>query len=132
MPVSGATRWLSPEKALVQLSLRYKTNDQLWFSVFHEAAHVLKHRRTLVFIEDGDSDSEEEREANRFAADILVPPADYEALVARGPLSDAAVAAFAAQLGVAPGIVVGRLQHDRHLPFSHGNRLKQRLRWACV
>ncbi|MFN8491179.1 MAG: hypothetical protein U0350_26520 [Caldilineaceae bacterium] len=29
--VCGATRWLTPNKALLQLSLRYKTNDHLWF-----------------------------------------------------------------------------------------------------
>jgi hypothetical protein len=34
---------LSPGKALIQLSLRYKTNDHLWFSLFHEAGHVLLH-----------------------------------------------------------------------------------------
>jgi HTH-type transcriptional regulator / antitoxin HigA len=28
--VCGATRWLNPNKALIQLSLRYKTNDHLW------------------------------------------------------------------------------------------------------
>ena len=36
-PVSGAVRWLTPDTALLMLSLRYKTNDQLWFSFFHEA-----------------------------------------------------------------------------------------------
>ncbi len=39
----GCARWLAKDKALIALSLRYKTNDHLWFSFFHEAAHVLKH-----------------------------------------------------------------------------------------
>ena len=30
------------------------------------------------------------------------------------------------RLGVASGIVVGRLQHDKRWPFNHGNELKQR------
>ena len=34
--VSGATRWLTPHKAMMQLNLRYKTDDQLWFTFFHE------------------------------------------------------------------------------------------------
>jgi len=42
-PISGATRWLSDQKALVQLSLRYKSDDQPSFSLFHEAAHVPRH-----------------------------------------------------------------------------------------
>lgn len=30
--VSGATRWLNKDKALIQLSARYKSNDHLWFT----------------------------------------------------------------------------------------------------
>jgi len=40
VPVYGASCWLNPEKALVQLSLRGKTADILWFTIFHEIAHV--------------------------------------------------------------------------------------------
>jgi len=36
------------------------------------------------------------------------------------------VVAFANTLGIAPGIVVGRLQHESRWPFSRGNDLKQR------
>lgn len=129
--VSGATRWLGPEKALIQLSLRYKTDDHLWFSLFHEAAHVLMHSKKAVFIEDDRKDTEEEREANRFACDILVPRTAYEAFVENGHFAEHAITAFARQVGVAPGVVVGRLQHDGHIPFSHGNRIKLRLQWVA-
>ncbi len=33
------------------LSLRYKTNDQLWFSLFHEAGHILRHGKKKIFLE---------------------------------------------------------------------------------
>jgi HTH-type transcriptional regulator/antitoxin HigA len=132
VPVSGATRWLGHEKALIQLSLRYKTDDHLWFALFHEAAHVLRHSRKLVFIEDGRNDSAEERDANEFAANMLVPRSEYEALVARTPLSHGVITDFARRIGVAPGVVVGRLQHDGHVPFTHFNTLKKRLRWSNV
>jgi hypothetical protein len=46
----GATRWLNPNKALIQLSLRYKTNDHLWFAFFHEAGHILLHGKRNVFL----------------------------------------------------------------------------------
>jgi addiction module HigA family antidote len=129
-PISGVTRWLTPERALIQVSLRYKTDDQLWFSIFHEAAHVLKHPRKLVFIEDGDQESDEEREANAFAAATLIPGHALAGFGAEpGRVSLAAVREFARQVGVAPGIVVGRLQHDGVLPFTDGNALKRRLRW---
>ncbi|MHB1330034.1 MAG: ImmA/IrrE family metallo-endopeptidase [Gemmatimonadales bacterium] len=70
--VSGATRWVTAEKALIQLSLRYKTNDHLWFTFFHEAAHILLHGKRLIFIEsNGSSEAEEEAQANAWASDWL-------------------------------------------------------------
>jgi addiction module HigA family antidote len=127
--ISGATRWLTDEKALVQVSLRYKSDDQLFFSLFHEAAHVLLHRKSMAFLEGIGDDTPEEREADRFAANHLIPPRAYEALLS-GPLTFKAIATLADDLGIAPGIVVGRLQHDKHLPFNRGNELKRRLTWA--
>ena len=62
----------SPTKALVQLSVRHKRNDHLWFALFHELAHVLFHGKKEVFVEyklrhDGGR-MDEELEANNFAS----------------------------------------------------------------
>lgn len=127
----GATRWLTPEKALIQLSLRYKSNDQLWFSFFHEAGHILLHGKREVFLEDHSVPSNKEVEADRFASDKLIPPSDYMRLVSQGPpYTKLLICRFAKQVGIAPGIIVGRLQHDGKLPPSHCNDLKVRLAWA--
>jgi HTH-type transcriptional regulator / antitoxin HigA len=128
----GATRWLSPNKALIQLSLRYKTNDHLWFTFFHEAGHIVLHGKRDMFVElDGRAGpTEQESDANRFAGDFLIPPEHYDTLLASKPFSTASVNAFATAIGVAPGIVVGRLQHDRQLPFANLNSLKVRYHWA--
>lgn len=128
--LSGATRWLAPDKALVQLSLRYRTDDQLWFTFFHEGAHILLHGKEAR-IEEEDGASGEEEEASRFAADFLIPPKQYRAFTCahRRP-TKRAVASFAADLGIAPGIVVGRLQHDGFVPWGHLNGLKRKLTWA--
>jgi HTH-type transcriptional regulator / antitoxin HigA len=130
--VSGATRWLSPDKALIQLSLRYKANDHLWFSFFHEAGHILKHGKKEIFIEDSaiSMDQAKEDEANLFAADMLIPRQDYNRFIKKGCISKNDIHEFAFQLGIAPGIVVGRLQHDEHLPITHCNDLKMRFEWA--
>jgi HTH-type transcriptional regulator/antitoxin HigA len=126
----GVTRWLHSTKALVQLSLRGKTDDHLWFTFFHEAGHVLKHGKRAVFVEDGNEKAAardpREAEANAFACDLLIPPAEYERLCANGDFSVAAIRRFAGRIGVAPGIVAGRLQHERKVPFSRGNQLKRR------
>lgn len=126
----GATWWLSPQKAVIQLSLRYKCDDQLWFSFFHEAGHILLHGKQEVFIEDDSADSKE-READNFAAGLLVPEKEFRLFVQSGKFGKAAINDFANQIGIAPGIIVGRLQHQGHLPHSHCNGLKRRLEWAA-
>jgi hypothetical protein len=130
-PVSGATRWLSPHKALIQLSLRYKSDDQLWFSFFHEAGHILLHGKRLMFIEEADAKGEEERQADAFAAETLIPQHELRSFFTSTQRpSKAAIRSFAQRIGIAPGIVVGRLQHDRYLPFTFCNGLKQRYSWV--
>jgi HTH-type transcriptional regulator / antitoxin HigA len=129
--VSGATRWIAPTKAMIQLSLRYKTNDHLWFTFFHEAGHILLHGRRTIFLEAGKSVDDLERQADSFAADLLIPPADLRRFAERHDFSGRSICAFANKVGVAPGIVVGRLQHDGLLRHDQFNGLKQRLAWAA-
>ena len=129
----GATRWLRPDRALVQMSIRYRWDDIFWFSLFHELGHVLLHGRGAVFIEseDGDREDEPERDADRFASDHLIPPSAYEAFRPRPDYrTQAAVVEFAREQGIAPSIVVGRLQHEGHLPHSHLNNLRSRFEWV--
>ena len=117
--VFGATRWIG-DKAVIQLSMRYKSNDQLWFSFFHEAGHILKHGRKEVFIECKETGNEkEEDEADAFARDKLIPPARMKSFVNRKSYSRADILEFAEDIDIAPGIVLGRLQHDKILPFNH-------------
>jgi len=128
-PVSGAVRWLTPDTALLMLSLRYKTNDQLWFSFFHEAGHLLLHGKRLMYLEMEDQlADDDEREADAFARDFLIPPGKTMQLP---PMrSEVAVRQFAAQIGIAPGIVVGRMQKEGWLPWNYLNGLKERYTWV--
>ncbi len=128
-PVSGATQWLTPDKALLQLSWRFKSNDHFWFSFFHEAGHILKHGKKEKFVEDGGDQNAKEEEANRFAEDFLIPRERAEELAhLRGREQ---IVAFSRSIGVAPGIVLGRLQKmgviDHQCAYNH---LKERLQWS--
>ena len=127
--VSGATRWLTPHHGLIQLSIRYKTNDHLWFTFFHEAAHLLLHGKKLIFLDTGKNEGELELEANAWATNFLIPENAYREFLNAGTFNKAAIIEFAEQIGIAAGIVVGRLQHDRYLQFSHCNDLKVRFEW---
>ncbi len=127
-PATGATRWLAPDKALIMLSLRHKTNDHLWFAFFHEAAHILLHGKKMLFLEIKGEGNSREREADEFASNFLIPrqKADTLRFLAH---TGKAVKKFAEEIGVAPGIVVGRMQHEGYLPMSYLNKLKVRYVW---
>lgn len=127
---SGATRFLSADRALLLLSFRYLSDDHFWFTFFHEAAHLLLHGKDRLFLEGASTvSSEQEHEANRFAADLLIPPeirSELTTLEADGR----AVLRFARQIGVSPGIVVGQMQHFGIIKRSQLNSLKRRFHWT--
>ena len=127
--VSGATRWLTKDKALIQLSLKFKTTDQVWFTFFHEAGHILLHGKKQVFVEFGVNNStDEEREANEFARDHLISPVH----AARLPFlrNREQITTFAMSIGVERGIVLGRLQKEGFLYPSAFNDIKRHLDWV--
>ena len=142
--LSGAAWWLAPQKPIIQLSARHKTDDHLWFSLFHEAAHILLHGKKLqgkkqVFIDGvrgraANSESEEnqaEAEANEWAGDFLIPRAAWDKFASSFLGSTGEVKLLAEQQGIAPGIVVGRLQREGLLPWSSSlNGLKLKLAWT--
>lgn len=130
--VSGATRWLNKDRAIIQLSLRYRSDDHLWFTFFHEAGHILLHGKKEVFLKGGGNglDQEKEAEANSFAEQELIPRKAMSRFIREGDFSKAGICAFARSVGIAPGIVVGQLQHRQLLGMKYCNDLKQRFRWV--
>jgi HTH-type transcriptional regulator/antitoxin HigA len=131
--VSGATRWLSPHKALIQLSLRYKTDDHLWFTFFHEAGHILLHGKKEFFLEGANGlDESKEAEANEFAEYELIPRKAFSGFLDRKAYNKSAIVKFSKEVGIAPGIVVGQLQHKGLLARSFCNDLKQTFKWMTT
>ena len=133
--ISGAAWWVSARKAMIQLSARHLTDDHLWFSFFHEAAHLVLHSKKNVSIDairdkgQDDHITDADVEADTWAEDFLVPRSDWERFVASSPRAERAVRQFADRQGIAPGLVVGRLQYEGHLAWRKLNFLKTRLRW---
>jgi HTH-type transcriptional regulator / antitoxin HigA len=113
----------------VQLSVRYKWSDIFWFSLFHELGHILHHHRGVFLNPLAGEKSPQEREADNFATNELIPPAKYRSFLRSSDTrSTAAVVTFAKEVGVSPSIVVGRLQYDGHLPYSSLNDLRTRFK----
>ena len=138
---SGATRFVGNDKAVLQLSFRYLTDDHFWFTFYHEAGHLLLHgqkqsftatltggRRWILEGTEEPTRDEEERAANEFAADVLIPPnckSEFREL----SLDARSVLRFAQRIGVSPGVVVGQLQHQGRIRFDQMNTLKRRYKW---
>ncbi len=127
---SGATRFLSANQALLLLSFRYLSDDQFWFTLFHEAGHLVLHSMDAVFIDGkGLPNRTEEQQANDFATDVLVPR-EFRTTLNSLPLEKKAVRHFALSVGVSPGIIVGQLQHAGRVPHTKLNQLKVRFTWT--
>lgn len=127
---SGASWFLSPGRPLLMLSFRYLRDDHLWFTFFHEAAHLLIHGDRTLFLEgEGRETSKEEEEANAFAANTLIPP-EHHAEMLRLRMHTRSVVRFARKIGIAPGIVVGQLQYGKIIRYDQLNDLKRPYVWS--
>jgi len=125
--VSGATQWLTPSKALIQLSCRYKTDDQFWHTFFHECGHILLHGKREAFVDSSyvKETKRQENEANDFAANLLVPAHQLRTFLNTWRGAQREILGFAEKLGIAPGIVVGQLQHLGEIGYERFNQLKR-------
>ena len=130
---TGAARWLTDRKALIQMNIRGKWADIFWHSFFHEAGHLLKHRHQRRIVVDGkyeDPDmADMEAEADEFARDILIVPENWRDFCNSGDFGPVNVREFARAVGVDPGIVVGRLQKEGLVPYNRLTGLKRRYEW---
>lgn len=130
--ISGAIRRLPAGQAVVQLSLRHRRDDQFWFTFFHEAAHlILGHNAWIDAWSEGIETGGLEQEADDYARDLLIPPKAYAQFVKGAEITSQSIQDFAAAVGVAPGIVVGRLQKDQVIGLGRLNDLKRELGWQA-
>jgi len=127
---NGVARWLSAGKAMIQLSTRRRWTDIFWFSFYHEAKHVLDRDKKRTFVRRINDDPDAEAAADRFAAEWLIPPDEWAGFVASGAWSPVRVREFAELVGIHPGIVVGRLQHEMLVPHAKLNELRRRFVWS--
>ena len=132
---NGATRWLTDRKALIQMSIRNKWANIFWFTFFHEACHLLKHRTRRRFMIDGlDVDPDMtglEAEADQFSRDFLIAPDKWAGFCAGGRFTSRSIQDFARSVGIAPFVVVGRLQKEERVGYNQLSNLKRRYEWAA-
>jgi HTH-type transcriptional regulator/antitoxin HigA len=128
-PISGATRWFH-NKPMIQLSGRFKTNDHFWFTFFHEAAHIILHGKKDIFLENVKGaiiDHSKEEEANVFAEKILLTKYELKEIFNNPPFTDEVIQYFAKKFRTPAGVIVGRLQYLKLIPFSMGNNFRTKI-----
>lgn len=124
MKLDGAVFSLAGNRPVIVLSLRYPRLDHYWFTLMHELAHVVLHldRLDVPILDDLDERKDDivERQADRLAANSLISRSDWRSSICMYDQSEDAVVKFAAQVGVHPSIVAGRMRRElnRHDIFS--------------
>ena len=125
---TGATFWVRKDKAVIMMSLRGSWADIFWFSLFHELGHILLHDKRHTFLENGVSSPDwekQEKEADDFSQKTLIPTKEFEKFRQDCSFSSSSIKSFSKSIGVAPGIVTGRLHHERLLSYtSHIGRIR--------
>ena len=129
--VNGAVKWVTEDRVVLAMNNRGLDADKFWFSLFHEIKHVLQQKIKTVFIsstaeEMTDINHHLEMEADKFATNYLIPPADYKRLAPSRYISDDEIAEFAKAIGIHPGIVAGRLQHEGIIAQNRCSKLKEK------
>lgn len=132
---NGVTRWLHRGNPMIQLNLKWKWADIFWFTFFHEAGHVLQPKRhdVMHYGKRQSTDTRYEDAASKFATDILIPPTQWKHICGELIMYSASqrVRELAHEAGVHPGIVVGRLQHERRIRYSEMNELRTKFEWSA-
>lgn len=131
--IDGFSFWRG-EWPTITLTLRGQKLDILAFTLLHEICHVYKHlnrgdeEKTCISI-DGEKDSLEEKEADAFARNELIPFLQWQLFkassmgispYAMGPR----IRDFSLKNEIHPSIVLGRYQHDFNV-FDNGRGIER-------
>lgn len=127
---SGATFFPVPDKAVMMLSFRHLSDDHFWFTLFHEAAHIILHDKNSLFLEGiNNNNDQEEAEANLYSERVLIPVEHLDEFMSLRASKWRNIVRFSKKIDVSPGIVVGQLQFHGIIGHHQLNKFKTRYRW---
>ncbi len=127
--VNGVSYKMSPDKAIIMISDRGKKDDILWFTLFHEIAHLLKHSKKEVFVDfEQMQNNEIEQEADEYARNILISDEIYQKFIKEHHIyNHKIIMDFSKENNISPGILVGRLQKDGIIGWNEFSNLITRI-----
>lgn len=106
---------------VIALTLRYDRIDSFWFTLLHEAAHiVLGHEGCLDYFDQQDKNSQEQ-EADQLASEWLINQSDLKYFIdSKAPyISKNDVIHFASDHDRHPGIILGQLHKSRAVSYKN-------------
>lgn len=113
--ITGATKRVNG-KVMLMVNDRRHYSDTFWFTLFHEIAHVMASDYGVTF---KDNKNKLEDDADSYAQQKLIPEDKYEKFVSDNVcFNETTIRYFADEINRDPGIVLGRLQYDKKVPFS--------------
>ena len=119
--VNGATKKIDG-KIMLMVNDRRHFADTFWFTLFHEIGHILNGDLGISL------NNESEDEADIYAQRALIPQDKYEEFVHQHLFFDEQIIReFADSIDQDPGIVLGRLQIDKRVPYTE-TELSKKLR----
>lgn len=129
--INGAVKWVNDERVVLAMNNRGLDADKFWFSLFHEIKHVLQQKLKTIFISSStkelmELDNTLEKEADEFASNYLIPKEQMKRFAPDRYTTDEEIVAFAREIGIHPGIVAGRLQHEKIIPMNRCSQLKEK------
>lgn len=117
-----AYSFMAGEHPAIVVTCRHNDADKLAFDVLHELGHIRLHLqsgKSYISVEsDYSSLSPEEREANEFANNALIPPKTWKSMMSAGAknlsphIVARALADEAKRHGISPSIAVARYKHE--------------------
>ncbi len=118
----GAT-FYDGDHIVLGLTGRGKDSDKFWFSLFHELHHIIENHISNDCLRS----EAEELNADEFAKNFLINDIDYSRFIENGKYNKVDIVEFASEIGITPGIVLGRLQKDKLVPYDRFRDLKEQL-----
>ncbi len=127
---NGATKRVG-KRVMMMVDDRRLYADSFWFTLLHEAGHVINGDFGISF--EGDT-GDVEKVADEYAENKLIDPELYRAFIRDSGMrfSESSITSFAESIGRDPGIVLGRLENDGYLRRDNGMRSLRCKYHVCV
>jgi HTH-type transcriptional regulator/antitoxin HigA len=116
--VNGIAKWLTPNKAFIQISDKNKRVDTFWFAFMHGIGHILLDNKKEIYLDINiDSEEVEDRDsyANNFAKNKLINLSKYNKFIKDKNIHDFTkknILEFSKSINISPDIVTNRIKYD--------------------